>query len=183
MQQHIIDHSIQIIRLYPHLRNGNHAVQKRHSLFVKLFRLQIQMAAISLCAFQRRKHRAADTHGGIEGPVVLSHDRVHALEAETGYLAELKGVIPQDIHAACAKMVIDLCGGGGGDLEGSQQQHQVTQGAALVVGSDDLLQLCLADAPYLQQPLRFIFQHIQRVRAKPVYDQFSGLAADTLDKP
>ena len=70
-----------------------------------------------------------------------------------------------------------------GDLEGGQQQHQITQGAALVVGSNDLLQLCLADASYLQQPLRFIFQHIQRVRAKPVYDKFSGLAADALDKP
>ena len=116
----IVDHGIQIIRLYPHLRNGDHAVQKRHSLFMKLLRLQVQMTAISLCAFQCRKYRATDTHGGIEGPVVLSHDRVHTLEAETGYLAELKGVVPQDIHAACAKMVIDLRGGGGGDLEGSQ---------------------------------------------------------------
>ena len=61
---------------------------------MKLLRLQIQMAAITLCAFQRRKYRTADTHGGIEGPVVLSHDRVHTLEAETGYLAELKRVIP-----------------------------------------------------------------------------------------
>ena len=88
---------------------------------MKLLRLQIQMAAITLCAFQRRKYRTADTHGGIEGSVVLSHDRVHTLEAETGYLAELKRVIPQDIHTARAKMVIDLRGGGRCDLEGSQQ--------------------------------------------------------------
>ena len=62
LQQHIIDHSIQIIRLYPHLRNGNHAVQKRHSIFVKLLRLQIQMTAITLCAFQCGKYRTADAH-------------------------------------------------------------------------------------------------------------------------
>ena len=120
MQQHIIDHSIQIIRLYPHLRYGDHAVQKRHGLFMKLLRLQIQMTAISLCALQRRKYRATDTHRGIEGPVVLSHDRVHTLEAETGHLTEFKRVIPQDIHTLRAKMVIDLCGGGRCDLEGSQ---------------------------------------------------------------
>lgn len=34
-----------------------------YSLFVKLFRLKIQMAAITLCTLQRRKYRAADTHG------------------------------------------------------------------------------------------------------------------------
>ena len=82
-----------------------------------------------------------------------------------------------------AKMVIDLRGSGRCDLEGSQQQHQVTQGAALVVGSNDLLQPRLADASYLQQSLRFIFQYIQCVRAKPVYDQFGGSAADALDEP
>lgn len=80
-------------------------------------------------------------------------------------------------------MVIDLRGSGRRDLEGCQQQHQVTQGATLVVGSNDLLQPRLADASYLQQPLRFIFQYIQCVRAKPVYDQFGGSAADALDEP
>ena len=80
-------------------------------------------------------------------------------------------------------MVINLRGGGGGDLKGGQQQHQITKGSALVIGGNDLLQLCLADAPYLQKPLRFILQHMQCICAKPVYDQLGGLAANALDKP
>ena len=55
--------------------------------------------------------------------------------------------------------------------------------AKLGIGGNDLLQLCLADAPYLQQPLRFILQHMQCICAKPVYDQLGGLAANALDKP
>ena len=120
LQQHIFYHRIQIICLYPHLRDGDHTVQQRHSFFAKLLRFQIQVAAVAPGTFQCGKHRATDTHRGIERPVVLPHNSVHALEAEAGYLAEFKGIIPQDIHAVRSEMVIDLRGRSGRDLKRSQ---------------------------------------------------------------
>ena len=63
LQQHVVDHSLQIICLYPHLRNGDHAVQQSHGVLTKLLCIQIQMTAISLCTLQRGKYRAADAHG------------------------------------------------------------------------------------------------------------------------
>ena len=63
LQQHVVDHSLQIICLYPHLRNRDHAVQQSHGLLAKLLCIQIQMTAISLCTLQRGKYRTADAHG------------------------------------------------------------------------------------------------------------------------
>ena len=70
-------------------------------------------------------------------------------------------------------MLIDLHRRHWRDLKRRQQLHNIPHGTAFRVARLDLLQLLLRDAADLQQLLRVVFQHIERVCAEPL-DNASG---------
>ena len=72
-------------------------------------------------------------------------------------------------------MLIDLHRRHRRDLKRCQQLHNIPHGAAFCVARLDLLQLLLRDAADLQQLLRVILQHIERICAEPL-DDASGRA-------
>ena len=79
-------------------------------------------------------------------------------------------------------MLIDLQRRHRRDLKRRQQFHNIPHGAAFRVARLDLFQLLLRDAADLQQLLRMVFQHIERVCAEPLDDASGRAFSNALEK-
>ena len=125
--------------------------------------------------FQRTDHRAMDTNRVVRVAAGLADDRIDTPKTKAGYFAEPERAFPQDIRAGGAEMLIDLHRRHWRDLKRCQQLHNIPHRAAFCVARLDLLQLLLRDAADLQQLLRVILQHVERICAEPP-DNTSGRA-------
>ena len=123
--------------------------------------------------FQRTDHRAVDTNRIVRVAARLADDRIDAPESKPGYFAEPERTFPQNIRTGRAEVLVDLHRRHRRDLKRCQQLHNIPHRAAFCVARLDLLQLLLRDAADLQQLLRVVFQHIERVCAEPL-DNASG---------
>ena len=133
--------------------------------------------------FQRTNHRTVDTNRVVRVAAGLADDRIDAPESKPGYFTEPERAFSQDIRAGGAEVLIDLHCRYRRDLKRCQQLHNVPHGAAFCVARLDLLQLLLRDAADLQQFLRMIFQHIERICAEPL-DNASGCTfSNAFEKP
>ena len=125
--------------------------------------------------FQRTDHRAVDTNRIVRVAARLADDRIDAPESKPGYFAEPERTFPQNIRTGRAEVLVDLHRRHRRDLKRCQQLHNIPHRAAFCVARLDLLQLLLRDAADLQQLLRVVFQHIERICTEPL-DNASGRA-------
>ena len=114
-----------------------------------------------------------DTNRVVRVAAGLPDDRIDTPKAEAGDLAEPERAFSQDIRAGGAEMLIDFHRRHWRDLKRCQQLHNIPHGTAFRITRFDLLQLLLRDAADLQQLLRVVFQHIERICAEPL-DNASG---------
>ena len=165
-----------------HLGQRDRLVEKLHGFGDQGIDLQIQMPMLSR-VFQRTNHRTVDTNRVVRVAAGLADDRIDAPESKPGYFTEPERAFSQDIRAGGAEMLIDLHRRHWRDLKRCQQLHNIPHGTAFCVARLDLLQLLLRDAADLQQFLRMIFQHIERICAEPL-DNASGCTfSNALEKP
>ena len=132
--------------------------------------------------FQRTNHRTVDTNRVVRVAAGLADDRIDAPESKPGYFTEPERAFSQDIRAGGAEMLIDLHRRHWRDLKRCQQLHNVPHGAAFRVARLDLLQLLLRDAADLQQLLRVILQHVERICAEPLDDASGRAFSDTFEQ-
>ena len=125
--------------------------------------------------FQCADHGAVDTDRVMRITAGLPDDRIDAPKAEAGDLAEPERAFSQNIRTGWTEVLIDLHRRHRRDLKRCQQLHNIPHGAAFCVARLDLLQLLLGNAADLQQLLRVVFQHIERICAEPL-DNASGCA-------
>ena len=116
-----------------------------------------------------------DTNRVVRIAAGLADDRIDAPESKSGYFTEPERALPQNIRTGGAEVLIDLHCRYRRDLKRRQQLHNIPHGAAFRVARLDLLQLLLRDAADLQQLLRVVFQHIERICTEPL-DNASGRA-------
>ena len=157
-----------------HLGQWDRLVEKLHGFCDQGIDLQIQMPVLPR-VFQRTNHRTVDTNRVVRVAAGLADDRIDAPESKPGYFAEPERALPQNIRTGGAEMLIDLHRRHRRDLKRCQQLHNIPHRAAFCVARLDLLQLLLRDAADLQQLLRVILQHVERICAEPL-DNASGRA-------
>ena len=132
--------------------------------------------------FQRTNHRTVDTNRVVRVAAGLADDRIDAPESKPGYFTEPERAFSQDIRAGGAEMLIDLHCRYRRDLKRCQQLHNIPHRAAFCVARLDLLQLLLRDAADLQQLLRVILQHVERICAEPLDDAYGRAFSDTFEQ-
>ena len=165
-----------------HLGKRDWLVEKLQGFCDQRIDLQIQMPMLPR-VFQCANHSAVDTNRVVWITAGLADDRIDAPKAKAGYLAESERTFPQNVRAGRTEMLIDLHRRHRRDLKRGQQLHNIPHGAAFRVARLDLLQLLLRDAADLQQFLRMILQHIERICAEPL-DNASGCTfSNAFEKP
>ena len=164
-----------------HLGKRDRLVEKLQGFCNQGIDLQIQMPMLPR-VFQRTDHRAMNTNRVVRIAAGFPDDRIDAPKAKAGYLAEPERDFPQNIRAGRAEVLIDLHCRHRRDLKRRQQLHNIPHGAAFCIASLDLLQLLLRDAADLQQLLRVILQHVERICAEPLDDTSGCAFSNALEK-
>ena len=113
----------------------------------------------------------------------FSHDFIYTAETKAWHLAETKQALPQQFYAIHTEIPQHLHSCVWRHLQRGQQEQQIPHDPALHVAPLNLRQPLLCDAADLQQPLRLLFQHLQRTGTKSFHDGLRRLAADTLQRP
>ena len=133
------------------------------------------MAVFAALRVQRTVYCPMNAYRRIQRHIAFAYNRIDPSKPKTGYLAKLIGIIAQNIHAPGAEMLIDLRGGRRRHLEGGKKDHQIPQASARCVRDFDFFQLIRRNASDLQQSLRLIFQHLQRIGAEAPDNQLGRL--------
>ena len=164
------------------LGRGDFFVQEQERASDQILRLNIEVAAFASGPLQCKKQGTLHAHGVVEISTRFLHDGIHSAKAKAGNLAEAVRALPYQRNTARAKMLIDLHRRCRGDLERGQNGHQVTHDFALRITVLDVLQPFFRNASDLQQLLRMVFNHIQRLEPKSQDDGISRLFSDAFQK-
>ena len=167
MKDHVLKHIRNLLLVKPERREGDLCIEQPKSLLPQSFTWQEQMSFAALAVLQRPEQCAFDPHGVMQVAAVFLNDGIYPEKSKTGYLAQLKGTLFQNVHTGRPEVLVDLQGRFRRDLEWGEQRHQVLEHPALRIRGFDVLQLAFRNALDLQQPLGMVLQNIQRFHAKP----------------
>ena len=70
--------------------------------------MQEQMSLAALAVLQRPEQCAFDPHGVMQVAAVFLNDGIYPEKSETGYLAQLKGTLFQNVHTGGPKVLVNL---------------------------------------------------------------------------
>ena len=182
VKDHVLKHIRNFLFVKPERRERNLCVEQPKSLLPQSFTRQEQMALAALAVLQRPEQCALDPHGVVQVAAVFLNDGVNPEKSKTGYLAQLKGTLFQDVHTGGSEVLVDFQGRFWCDLEWGEQRHQVLQHPALRIGGFDVLQLAFRNALDLQQPLGMVLQNIQRFHTKPGNDLRGSCRPNAFDE-
>ena len=117
MKDHVLKHIRNFLFVKPERRERNLCIEQPKSLLPQSFTRQEQMALAALAVLQRPEQCALDPHGVVQVAAVFLDDGIYPEKSKTGYLAQLKGTLFQDVHTGGSEVLVDFQGRFRRDLE------------------------------------------------------------------
>ena len=181
-QDHIAQFLLDLLLTQSPLGRGDFFVQEQKRASDQILRLNIEVAAFTSGPLQRIEQGSLYAHRVVKVSARFLNDGIYSTETKAGNLAEAIRTLPYQRNTARAEVLIDLHRCCRGDLKRSQNGHQVTHDFALRITVLDVLQPFFRNASDLQQLLRMVFNHIQRLEPKAQDDGISRLFSNAFQK-
>ena len=140
------------------------------------------MPALASGFTQSVKQRALYPHRVMRIGAGLLYNGVYALEAKAGNLAQPIGTFPYQFHTARAKILVDLHGCIGCNLERGENGHQFAHSFAFRISRFNILKFFIGNTPNFQQLFRHMFQNVQCVYTKTLNHGFCRSCPNTFEQ-